>query len=303
MTMTTKSKTFLTSGVIRRFAFVLLGAGALLASPSCSKDKADVSDTVVTGEEEACDEARPDEMLSDIARSFREANASRFASMCSYPIAREYPLRDISDSAMMVKYFPIMFDDSVRAVYGSLTPADWQMYGWRGWSPENGNELWLDGKIYAINYHSRAEEALRAILANDEMATLDPEMRKGWIPAFCLYDVKDSTIYRCDFESTTPPLYNDEGDDDSSSRRYRLAVYPRHHSLRGKPKKTFHGKLNVEGSAGIRWYIFTAPDGTELEYSPDMASLKVIVTAAGDSIQREHDVTRAYWRDYVTKFD
>ncbi len=105
---------------------------------------------------------RPDTLLIDLAHSIAGSDASGFAARCSYPITREYPLRDIVDSAGMVRYFPVIFDDSLKSAFARMTPGDWESYGWRGWSPKENNELWVDDKVYAVNYHSKAENALRA---------------------------------------------------------------------------------------------------------------------------------------------
>lgn len=240
---------------------------------------------------------RPDTLLIDLAHSIAGSDASGFAARCSYPITREYPLRDIVDSAGMVRYFPVIFDDSLKSAFARMTPGDWESYGWRGWSPKENNELWVDDKVYAVNYHSKAENALRAMLADEEIASIAPELRGGWVPSFCLHDALDSTIYRVDFQAAEQPAYDDEADARPAAGRYRMSVYPPGSDLHMIPARMLTGSLEVEGSAGIRTYSFAASDGTSVTYSPDEAQPTLRI-ASGDSI-REHPVSRVYWRDYV----
>lgn len=275
-------------------ACILLTGVAALLCGACSN-----SGRQASGADIAADEPqRPDTVLAELARTIAGADASGFAARCSYPITREYPLRDIVDSAGMVRYFPVIFDDSLKSAFARMTPGDWENYGWRGWSPKENNEVWVDDKVYAVNYHSKAENALRAMLADEEIASIAPELRGGWVPSFCLHDALDSTIYRVDFQAAEQPAYDDEADARPAAGRYRMSVYPPGSDLHMIPARMLTGSLEVEGSAGIRTYSFAASDGTSVTYSPDEAQPTLRI-ASGDSI-REHPVSRVYWRDYVS---
>ena len=49
--------------------------------------------------------------LTKINNSIINGDAAAFASMVDYPIRRKYPIKDIEDSATMVKFFPIIVDE------------------------------------------------------------------------------------------------------------------------------------------------------------------------------------------------
>lgn len=240
---------------------------------------------------------RPDGTLKAVSQSVAKADAKSFASMCDYPIIREYPLRDIPDSAKMVEYFPIMFDDSIRIAMDTMEPEHWENYGWRGWSPRENNEMWVDDKVYAVNYYSKAEIALRNVLAREEIESLAPELQNGWVPSFCLRDTANSVLYRVDFRSSEEPKYNDESDPRPENGEYRMSVYPKGSDLHRIPSIVLNGTMVSEGSAGIRIFTFTDSIGTKAVYSPDSENPEVVFSR-GDSID-VHPVTRAYWRDYL----
>ena len=273
-------------------AAALVLAVALIAIASCGR-----SDRKPELSAHDMSQAVPEGSLNAVAKSISTADARAFASYCSYPIMREYPLRDIADSAGMVKYFNVIFDDSVRQAFGKMNIKDWQSYGWRGWSPSANNELWWNDGVYAINYHSAAENAMRAMLADEEISTIAPELRAGWVPSFCLHDSADSTIYRVDFHAPLMPKYNDEADSIPEQGDFRMSVYPKGSDLHLIPSRIMPGKLKVEGSAGVRTYTFRDKDGTIITFSPDEAESVISITTSDST--REHPVRNIYWRDYV----
>lgn len=144
-------------------------------------------DAAVSSAQAAHDEA-PEE-LTTLGEQIAAGNAKAFAKACSYPIERPYPLRNIADTASMESYFPVMIDDSIKQVIKSADSSRWHNTGWRGWTLDNGEYLWWDGDLYAVNYVSAAEKALLKRLADEEMESLAPELRKGWRPYFCLIGV------------------------------------------------------------------------------------------------------------------
>lgn len=237
--------------------------------------------------------AMPPREVMELIDAVTHNDARRFASAVSYPLARPYPLRDVDDSVKMAIYYRVMVDDSLRNVLRNSQAEEWSRNGWRGWTLADGQYLWIDEKLYELNYVSVTEKAMLNTLANEEIVSLQPEMRKGWRPEFCLHGVDNGAIYRVDSRSVA---------DGDSVSPYRLAIYERGTSLRGHPSASMRGHLNVEGSAGMRTYMFHGRDGSRAYYmcdrlSDDELPQIVIVSAAGDSAA--YRVERAYWRDYI----
>lgn len=231
------------------------------------------------------------ELIDAVTRN----DARKFASVVSYPLVRPYPLRDVDDSVKMAIYYPVMVDDSLRNVLRHAKAEQWSQNGWKGWTLADGQYLWIDEKLYALNYVSVAERAMINTLANEEIGSLQPEMRKGWTPVFCLHGVDNGALYRVDSRSDA---------DSDTLTPYRLAIYERGTNLHGRPTVSMLGLLDVEGTAGVRTYLFSGHDGSRAYYVYDRVSDEepqqiVIVTAAGDSAA--HRVERAYWRDYLTQ--
>ena len=137
--------------------------------------------------------------LTKINNSIINGDAAAFASMVDYPIRRKYPIKDIEDSATMVKFFPIIVDDSLKNMVRNLGLNGWKAMGWRGIMFNNG-ELWSDINIIAINHMSDAEQQLLDSLRAKEIASLHPSLRtENFIPSICFKDIDIDAIYRIDY--------------------------------------------------------------------------------------------------------
>lgn len=236
----------------------------------------------------------PPKEVAEIVSAVTRNDARRFASAVSYPLERPYPLRDVDDSVKMAIYYPVMVDDSLRNVLRNAPAEEWSQNGWKGWTLQDGRYLWIDDKLYALNYISVAEKAMINTLAREEIGSLHSDMREGWTPVFCLHGVDNGAVYRVDARS--------EADDDAESP-YRLAVYEHGVDLHGRPSMSMRGHLEVDGSAGMRTFMFNGRDGSRACYVYDRLSEDdphqiVLIGVSGDSVA--HRVERAYWRDYLT---
>ena len=266
-----------------RLHFVLTLSALLLLLPACREKGSDRQRQELPSD------------VKDAAGVIASKNPERFAGACSYPVLRPYPLRDITDSAEMVKYYEILVDDSLRDVVRHAADTDWSEFGWRGWTLHDGEYVWIDdGRIYDIPYVSAAEKSLRDILVEREMSTLPKDMRLGWTPAECLHDLDDGSIYRIDMSTDS------DADPDSL---YRIAVYSASSPMTLPPARVMRGTMKVEGSAAVRTYYFRDVAGASIEYSPDVPDdgqdLSVIFKTAGESPEA-HRVAKAYWRDWFS---
>ena len=296
-----RSLRFLTIGAI-------LIAGFSLDSCSRNKDY-QKSDEVSESEIDSTDYVTPSQPeamtgLQHLAEAIKSGDSRRFAHECSYPIRRPYPLRDINDSAEMEEYYPIIIDDSIRKLISVANMGNWHPVGWRGWMLDEGN-MWWDGKLYSINYESKAERSLRHKLAAEETNSLHSELREGYRPFFCIISENDGTIYRIDVTSDSVSTGNEVtlGDEDTEAEtmaHYRLAEYSRKSDLRQRPDKIMHGTLTIEGSVGSRILSFSDGKGTSAVIMLDPAdddtpSIEIIVP--GDTVIKP--INRIYWRDYL----
>ena len=270
--------------------------------------------------EDSVEEAAP-RIVTLVTSAVRNGDKARFASAVAYPLARPYPLKDITDSAAMVDYYPVLVDDSLKHVIERAALHRWSDNGFRGWTLDNGEYVWLDDSIYSVNYTSVAEQALRSMLAREEIESLAQPMRQGWVPAFCLYGIDNGYLYRVDMSDL--PVVTDSvsaeervdtapGDDilvqpdaaaSNDSSLYRLAIYRRDDNLHGEPWITMTGHLVIEGSEGNRIYHFNDTLGDTAQYAYDYVGEdnqpEIIIIPAGKEEIR-HKVRRAYWRDYLS---
>lgn len=268
--------------------FLLLGAGACNHT---AREK-NTADTVLFFPAE--DEAHAD--IKRLQDAILKGDAPAFAGMVSYPLARPYPLHDISDSVQMVKYFSTLIDDSLRHHVRKLSPAAWEPVGWRGWampgSGEYDTDLWFDGTVYDVPYVSRRERYLADSLRNVEMQTLPESMRSGgWQPAACLH-AENGIVYRIDVHKSH-----------TDTLEYRLSEYKLPLRPRTAPIRVFDkGYVDMEGSAGNKFYRFRNAKGMIAEYDAepsDGSAPSMIFINQGDTIQ--YGVLPSYWLDYLKK--
>lgn len=230
------------------------------------------------------------EDVKEVAMAIMVDSPSAFASAVSYPLSRPYPLHDITDSVQMVSYYHTLVDDSLKQIVKETPDTMWQSLGWRGWTLDDGSYLWIDsGKVYQMNYLSKRENELLDSLRSEELETLDPHLRIGWIPVLCIFDSINGEIFRIDSDETVSPA------------QYRLAGYGKDADLSGAPSMLLYGNLDYEGSMDVRYYHFEDSIGNTADYSPDIISdedtVPEIAFYSKGKIRR-HKVKNAYWLEH-----
>lgn len=229
--------------------------------------------------------------VKDMISAVNANDAEKFADMVGYPLERPYPLKDINTKEEMIAYYNVIMDDSLRnAILGSR-PADWDRFGWRGYSFGDGEYLWIDAKIYAINYVSKREQQVMDSLSNVEKKSLPHQLREGWQPELTLMSSDKGTVYRID------RLVAGQKDD---NEKYRVSVYDNsndHASLQKMPRQILDAEKRIEGSANVVSYVFSDNTGKEFAlypYSPDGAN-PAIAHPDGSL----HDLSKAYWHELI----
>lgn len=239
-----------------------------------------------SSEDVRIDESPLPEEVTSIVSSITDNDASRFASHVRYPLVRPYPLRNIEDSVQMVAYFPIVVDDSIRSIVRDAARKDWSEAGWRGWTLDAGQYLWIEDKLYSMPYLSDTEKNMLEVAISRDMESIAPELREGWEPTFCLVGTDDHTLYRVDYQESTG--------------KYRMLVYPEGVGLGGNPSGTFFGEMETEGSAANRIYTFRSESGDTMEYDYDDTGEGTSLTSVhGDEPPRRIAVSPVYWLDYA----
>lgn len=228
-------------------------------------------------------------VIKNVFKAVDDNDASGFAREVAYPLRRPYPLKDIPDAAGMTAYYPVIVDDSLRNVILHSTPSDWQQFGWRGYSLHDGEYLWIDGSIYAINYVSAKEKSMIDSLTRVEVGSLPKELQKGWKPILTLLSAGNANLYRID-----------EAEQQHGTADYRLSIYHyagNRDNLFKSPASILDGDMSVEGSACVVSYRFKDNRGNEYIIFPDDSYSGSPSVYLPDGSQEE--VTKAYWHELI----
>ena len=241
------------------------------------------------------------EYLAEGIRCIVNNDAKGFASHCAYPIIRKRPLHDIEDSVSMVKYFNILFDDYAKNKLKNKSAKDWTNMGCNGYAldlaPENLDfgTFWdgnYEGAITAVNYSSKAEQALRQKMIAKDKASLHPSLRGKWKLDYCFKCPNGYTVRIDAPEGVEPALGN----------RYRMLIFFKGTSLKAKPNIIMYGTYETTGSAGNKLYTFKdKKNKAEFQYNymigGDMHFQKF--TLKGHINYNSHQLKFFYWDDIV----
>lgn len=235
--------------------------------------------------------------VDKVVASIATDNPEDFARLVSYPLARPYPLRDIKDEEEMKKYYRTMVDDSLREAIAGEKRKKWQEMGWRGWTLDEGQYVWVDSLIYDVPYISRNESMELERLSRSEMESLAPQLRHGWLPLMCLKSVDSDDIFRIDRKKDTAPGADSKKD---PRPRVRLAFYRNGTDLKGRPTDILEGTMTAEGTMQTRVFTFHSPRGTQvtLTCDPPDGSDEVLVIIYPESREPKNvTVIPVYWLD------
>lgn len=239
--------------------------------------------------------------IAELTSALAENDTERFSRLFLYPLERPYPLKAIRDASEMKKYFPQLVDDSLKKVITGPNSLEWHQYGWRGWSLDEGQYVWIDSLIYDIPYLSKAETRELLRLRDAEMASLPADMRQGWEPVITLRAPNTGEIFRIDRrkqpEHASSRAYTGVPTD------YRLSIYKSGESLAGHPADILDGKMTAEGSMQIRTYTFQSPAGIDIIYKQDIPddNAQTLSIRRNGSDSAELTVVPVYWLDLTGK--
>lgn len=227
--------------------------------------------------------------VKGVVKAVADDDSVEFARLVSYPLQRPYPLRDISTPEEMTSYYKTLVDDSLRKVISGSHPSEWTEEGWRGWTLDHGQYVWIDDNVYAVDYVSEAERKERDKLEENEIRSLHHKLRKGWKPRLCLVDTVSGRIYRVD---------RAEKQSKETEREYRLAVYADRKHLHDTPEASYTGRMDSEGSAETPVYVFMLPGGNRIMIEPAPADGRNPRMFKGPE-DEGRELKRVYWRDLL----
>ena len=241
------------------------------------------------------------EYLAEGIRCIVNNDAKGFASHCAYPIARDSPLHDIEDSASMVKYFNILFDDYAKKKLKNKSAKDWLNMGCNGYSLDldpdklDFGTFWdgnYTGAITAVNYSSKTEQALRKKMIAKDKGSLHPSLRGQWVLDYCFKCPNGYTVRIDAPEGVEPALGN----------RYRMLIFCKGTSLKAKPNIIMYGTFETTGSAGNKLYTFKdKKNKAEFQYNYVIGGEMhpVEFTLEGRINYNSHNLKFFYWDDVV----
>lgn len=185
--------------------------------------------------------------LKRLAKAIVDGDAATVADFVSYPLKRPAPIPPIKNKKEFIAYFPILFDKTFRKEMRDGTfEDDWDEVGWRGVMYGNG-EFWVDGtlyeggKIYAVNYNSKAEHELRIKLMDEDKKTLHKSLWDDEFTPVSSFETLDGKIAG--------------RIDDIDGEKFRIALYEKPVHAGDKPKEVFYACTIYEGSGGNHYYL------------------------------------------------
>jgi hypothetical protein len=99
--------------------------------------------------------------IQKLINIFKTKNKTKIADLISYPLMREYPLKDVKNKNDFIQRFDDIFDKEFVDKVGNSKMKHWSEVGWRGIMLYDG-ALWIDDKanIMTVNYQSAKEKEL-----------------------------------------------------------------------------------------------------------------------------------------------
>jgi hypothetical protein len=214
--------------------------------------------------------------VKKLIATFKSKNKIEIAERLSYPLRREYPLKDVRNKSDFLQRFDEIFDASFMERIGKSKITDWSEVGWRGIMFDQG-DLWIDdnGRITRVNYLStkEAEQLANAIKTDKDLLPLS--LRNFQKPLYVIL----TKNYKIRIDQTGEDMYryaswkskNDKGDAD-------LVIH--------------NGRLQMDGSGGNHSLAFENNGHSFVIYinvlgDPDTAEAELEVTKEGKRILME----------------
>jgi hypothetical protein len=143
--------------------------------------------------------------IQKLINTFKAKDKAKIADLISYPLRRQYPLKDVQNKNDLIKRFDDIFDKDFLDKVAKSKISDWSEVGWRGIMFDDG-ALWIndDGKIVTVNYQSSKEKQLLVNAIQADNNQLPKSLQDFEKPAYLIFtknykiriDEKAEGIYR-----------------------------------------------------------------------------------------------------------
>lgn len=143
--------------------------------------------------------------IKQLISVFKTNNKVKIAGFISYPLGREYPLKNVKDKKDFIQRFDEIFDKAFVEHIANSKIEDWGEVGWRGIMFDNGT-IWIDddGKIISVNYQSAKEKQLLLKAIQTDKNQLPKFLQNFEKPLYLIYtkhykiriDKKSDNTYR-----------------------------------------------------------------------------------------------------------
>jgi len=143
--------------------------------------------------------------IQKLINTFKAKDKAKIADLISYPLRRQYPLKDVQNKNDLIKRFDDIFDKDFLDKVAKSKISDWSEVGWRGIMLDDG-ALWIndDGKIVTVNYQSSKEKQLLVNAIQADNNQLPKSLQDFEKPAYLIFtknykiriDEKAEGIYR-----------------------------------------------------------------------------------------------------------
>lgn len=264
---------------------VLLLVLSLVAMAGCSNSKKQEFDISAIEKSDSIPK-----QIKQLVKAIAEHDTAKLAGIVSYPLSRPYPLHDLNSPQELEAYYSVLVDDSLQRAIATSEVADWEEYGWRGWSLNRGKYLWIDENLYDLPYLSAKESALLDSLAQREISSLHPSLQQGWTPENTLRALDNSAIFRIDRHT-----------DEKGHPVYRLCKFDEVSGIGGLPSLILTGYKESEGTADTETFHFTSTDGMKATLPfdlPDGSTMNIEFQSPENEIKNV-PVEKTYWLDII----
>ena len=178
--------------------------------------------------------------IQKLINIFKTKNKTKIADLISYPLRREYPLKDVNNKTDFIQRFDDIFDKDFLDHVARSTINDWSEVGWRGIMLDNGT-LWIDddGKIMTVNYQSPKEKQLLANAIQTDKNQLPKSLQDFEKPVYLIF----TKNYRIRI-------------DEKAEGNYRYAVWKIKNQKSEPDIIIENGELEFQGSGGNHTITF-----------------------------------------------
>lgn len=126
--------------------------------------------------------------IQKLINTFKAKDKAKIADLISYPLRRQYPLKDVQNKNDLINRFDDIFDKDFLDKVAKSKISDWSEVGWRGIMFDDG-ALWIndDGKIVTVNYQSSKEKQLLVNAIQADNNQLPKSLQDFEKPAYLIF--------------------------------------------------------------------------------------------------------------------